>query len=183
MVREEILEIVAHTENTKGNFSIGVLADTTIINQQNSLLNTSFVEKQNQAHTFPLPVRENKYPIYFLGISRSARHLYCLDPTLIISPPVCLLIYSIFLLSVPINATISYNNRSKQLAWQYSVSHVNNNIFGFFNYLSFILWSIPFTSLTICYLHQRFIFFLLWINNKMIFRNVAKGIFTNIDYQ
>lgn len=116
MVREEILEIVAHTENTKGSFSIGVLADTAIINQQNSLLNTSFVEKENQAHTshtFPLPVRENKYPIYFLNISRSARHLYCLDPTLIISPPVCLPIYSIFLLSVPITTTFSYNSRDK----------------------------------------------------------------------
>lgn len=110
MVREEMLEIVAHTENTKGNFSIGVLADTTIINQKNSLLNTSFVEKENQAHTFPLSVRDNTFPIYFLGISRSARHLYYLDPALIISPPVCLLIYNNFLLSVPINTAISYNN-------------------------------------------------------------------------
>lgn len=48
MIRREILEIVAYIENTDGNFSVGVLADTTIINQ-NSLLNTSFVEKENQA--------------------------------------------------------------------------------------------------------------------------------------
>lgn len=47
MVREEILEIVVYKENTKGNFSIGVLAHTTIINQQNSLFNSSFVEKEN----------------------------------------------------------------------------------------------------------------------------------------
>lgn len=116
MVREEILEVVAHTENTKGNFSIRVLADTTIINQQNSSLNTSFVEMENQLKTFPLPVKENKYPIYFLGISRSARHLYSLDATLIILPPVCLLIYSIFLLSIPITAIISYNNKEEAVA-------------------------------------------------------------------
>lgn len=76
MVTEEILEKVAYTENTKGNFSIGVLTYTTIINQQDSLFNISFVEKENQAHSSTLPVRENKYPIYFLGISRNARHLY-----------------------------------------------------------------------------------------------------------
>lgn len=116
MVREEILEVVAHTENIKGNFSIRVLADTTIINQQNSSLNTSFVEMENQLKTFPLPVKENKYPIYFLGISRSARHLYSLDATLIILPPVCLLIYSIFLLSIPITAIISYNNKEEAVA-------------------------------------------------------------------
>lgn len=116
MVREEILEVVAHTENTKRNFSIRVLADTTIINQQNSSLNTSFVEMENQVKTFPLPVKKNKYPIYFLGISRSARHLYCFDATLIILPPVCLLIYSIFLLSIPITAIISYNNKEEAVA-------------------------------------------------------------------
>lgn len=116
MVREEICETVAHTENTKGNFSITVLADTTIINQQNSSFNTSFVEMENQAQTFPLPVKENIYPIYFLGISRNARHLYCLDATLIILPPVCLFIYSIFLLSIPITTIIFYNKREQAVA-------------------------------------------------------------------
>lgn len=116
MVREEIHETVTHTGNSKGKFSMTVSADTTIINQQNSSLNTSFVEIENQAQTFPLPVKENKYPIYFLGISRNARHLYCLDATLIILPPVCLLIYSIFLLSIPITTIISYNNREQAVA-------------------------------------------------------------------
>lgn len=116
MVREQICETVAHTESTKGNFSARVLVDTTIINQHNSSLNTSFVEMENQAQTFPLPVKENKYPIYFLGISRNARHLYCLDETLIILPPVCLLTYSIFLLSIPITTIISYNNREEAVA-------------------------------------------------------------------
>lgn len=86
-----------------------MLADTTIINQQNSSFNTSFVEMENQAQTFPLPVKQNIYPIYFLGISRNARHLYFLDATLIILPLVCLLIYSIFLLSIPITTVIFYN--------------------------------------------------------------------------
>lgn len=48
MIRKEIPEIVAYTENTDGSFSVDVLADTTIINH-NSLLTTSFVEEENQA--------------------------------------------------------------------------------------------------------------------------------------
>lgn len=111
MVREGILERGAYAENTKGNFSVRLLADATIINQQNSLFNTSFAE-ENQARTSPLLVRKNKYAIYFLDISRNARHLYCLDLTLIISPSVCLLIYIIFLLSVPVT-TICYSNREQ----------------------------------------------------------------------
>lgn len=130
MVREKILEIGAYTENTKGNFSVGLLADTTIINQQNSLFNTSFAE-ENQAHTSPLLVRKNKYLIYLLDISRNARHLQCLDSTLIISPLVCLLIYSIFLLSVPVT-TISYSNREQTVgltAFCFSCNQQNMCIF------------------------------------------------------